>query len=648
MRHLLAFLTLSVALAAPLADAAEKIRSFDVVVHVQEDGSLEVTETIRVTAEGRNIKRGIYRDFPVEHREKDGRVSLTTFKVTGVRRNGAKEPYTRTRRSAYVRTRIGDKDVFLPTPSEQVYELSYRTEGQLRGYSGYDELYWNVTGNEWNFPILAASVEIRLPQAALIRQYAGYTGPTGATGGAYEVLEAKSGVFRARITEPLGRREGFTVAVAWPPGVVTVPPMQYGVRGFSGFVAPPMYLGGQRLGPVAAVGGTLAGALALLLAWLRVGRDPQGGAVYPQFDPPSGLSPAAIRYVQRMGFDPRCLTAAILSMAVKGAVRIAETPSSSFFRNVDYTLEPLGLKPSLSPGERAAFNALFSSGRELTLRADEKNGKRMDKGRNELKSLLWDEHYGASFRRNTGYTIGGILIGAVIGVLLIGVTERWNMFSILQWAIPAVAATLLAYAAGLAARMIGDFRQGGSVFNRRRLSPVLTIAIFALVSAGQISAFLTVGGLPTGLEPGLILAGAAFGIAAALFHFLMAAPSKAGRKLLDQIEGFELYMRTAEEDRLDLLNPPEKTPELFERLLPHAVALGLSHQWSEKFAGVLAAAGMPQPNWYSGEGRLDIDRFDRDFGQAVSSTSEPSRGGSGSGGGGSSGGGGGGGGGGGW
>ncbi|MDH3668133.1 MAG: DUF2207 domain-containing protein, partial [Paracoccaceae bacterium] len=507
MRILAAILALATALTTAPTWAAEEIRSFDVVINVSADGSLEVTETIRVTAEGRNIKRGIYRDFPVEHRERDGRVSLTTFEVTGVRRNGAKEPYTRTRRGAYVRTRIGDKDVFLPAPSEQVYELSYRTKGQLRGYNGYDELNWNVTGNEWDFPILAANVEIRLPQPALIRQYAGYTGPTGATGGAYEVIEAENGVFRARITEPLGPREGFTVAVAWPTGVVTVPPVQYGVRGVSGFVPEPMYLGGQRLGPVAAVGGTLAGAFALLLAWLRVGRDPQGGAVYPQFDPPSGLSPAAIRYVKRMGFDPRCLTAAILSMAVKGAVRIAETPSSSFFRNVDYTLEPLGLKPSLSPGERAAYNALFSFGRELTLRADEKNGKRMDKGREALKSVLWDEHYGASFRRNTSYTLGGILIGVIIGVLLIGVTERWNMFAILQWAIAAFGTGLFVYAAGFAAKMIGDFRQGCSGFSLRRLTKLLPFGIFAVVFVAQFSAVFTISGLPTGLEPGLILAG---------------------------------------------------------------------------------------------------------------------------------------------
>jgi uncharacterized membrane protein len=132
-----------------------------------------------------------------------------------------------------------------------------------------------------------------------------------------------------------------------------------------------------------------------------------------------------------------------------------------------------------------------------------------------------------------------------------------------------------------------------------------------------------------------------------LFHFLMAAPSKAGRVLMDRIEGFEMYMRTAEEDRLEILNPPEHTPELFERLVPYAVALGVSHQWSAKFADVLANAAAP--SWYSGSTRFDLDSFDLNFGHAVSSTTTPpSRSSGGSGGGGFSGGGGGGGGGRGW
>ncbi len=59
---------------------------------------------------------------------------------------------------------------------------------------------------------------------------------------------------------------------------------------------------------------------------------------------------------------------------------------------------------------------------------------------------------------------------------------------------------------------------------------------------------------------------------------------------MDQIEGFREYLGVAEEDRLNALNPPEKTPELFERFLPYAVALDCQNAWAAKFAGVLAAA----------------------------------------------------------
>ena len=649
MRRLAALLILAAALAASAVQAAEEILSYDVVVEVRKDGALDVTETIRVTVEGRDIKRGIYRDFPVEYREEDGRTSLATFEVLDVRRNGQAEPYVRQRTGAYARARIGDKDVFLPRGSEQVYELTYRTSGQLRSYDGYDELYWNVTGNEWKFPILSASVDIRLPEPALIRQYAGYTGPTGATGKDFEVLEAADGRFRARTTRRLGRYEGFTVAVAWPPGVVEVPPVTYGVQGIGGFVAPPMMLGEVRLGPFAALGGTLVGALALLLAWLRVGRDPQKGVVYPQFDPPGGLSPAALRYVKRYGFDPRCITAAILSIAVKGALRISERPSYGLFSNHSFSLTPLGRKPGMSAGENAVYTQLFPGERALDLKMSKINGARMDKARKELNSTLWDEHYGASFRRNTAYTLVGTVIGFAAGIVLVGITERWNMLSILQWALAAFGTGLLVYGAGFVGMTIRDFRQG-SGFSLGRLVKLAPFAIFAAVVAVQLSTVFTLSGILAAVEPGLVLTGAAFGTVAALFHFLMAAPSKAGRMLLDQIEGFEMYLRTAEEDRLNILNPPEHTPELFEKLLPHAVALGLAHEWSEKFADVLAATAT-SPAWYSGSDyrHFDVDGFERDFDHAVSSTSTPpSRGSSGSGGGGSSGGGGGGGGGGGW
>jgi hypothetical protein len=64
-----------------------------------------------------------------------------------------------------------------------------------------------------------------------------------------------------------------------------------------------------------------------------------------------------------------------------------------------------------------------------------------------------------------------------------------------------------------------------------------------------------------------------------------------------------MYLTTAEEDRLKVLHPPEKTPELFERFLPYALALDCENEWNAKFAAVLAAAaaaGATAPAWYSG------------------------------------------------
>jgi uncharacterized membrane protein YgcG len=143
-----------------------------------------------------------------------------------------------------------------------------------------------------------------------------------------------------------------------------------------------------------------------------------------------------------------------------------------------------------------------------------------------------------------------------------------------------------------------------------------------------------------------------------LFYRLLKAPTLTGRKVLDQIEGFKLYLSVAEKERLNLLNPPEKTPELFEKYLPYALALDVENDWSEQFAAVLAQAGADgrgyTPTWYHGGSYHDVGstRFVSNLGAAfagaISSSASPPGSSSGSGGGGFSGGGGGGGGGGGW
>ena len=75
-----------------------------------------------------------------------------------------------------------------------------------------------------------------------------------------------------------------------------------------------------------------------------------------------------------------------------------------------------------------------------------------------------------------------------------------------------------------------------------------------------------------------------------LFHSALRAPTRAGRELLDKIQGFRIYLRSVDGNRLNQLMPPEKTPELFERYLPYALALDCELAWAQQFSTVLEAA----------------------------------------------------------
>jgi uncharacterized membrane protein len=144
-----------------------------------------------------------------------------------------------------------------------------------------------------------------------------------------------------------------------------------------------------------------------------------------------------------------------------------------------------------------------------------------------------------------------------------------------------------------------------------------------------------------------------------LFHFLLKAPTIAGRQLLDQVEGFKMFLGAVDADRLNRVMPPDQTPQTFEKFLPYALALDVEQAWAEKFSNVLAAAGQSPgsdhagytPSFYSGAalGAASYGSFTSSLGSFTSSiSSSASAPGSAGGGGGGSGGGGGGGGGGGW
>jgi uncharacterized membrane protein YgcG len=620
-----------VAGAAPVSAQSERILNFKSLIVVNRDASMTVTEDITVQANRQEINRGIIRDFPTTYKDRLGNTVTVGFQVKEVLRDGRPEPYHTESAANGVKIRIGQKDVFLQ-PGEYTYTIRYRVDRELGFFKDFDELYWNVTGNGWTFAIDRAEAVIELPAGAKILQSAAYTGYQGARGKDFTVQTEDHGIV-FKTTRRLAPKEGLTVAVAWPKGIVHEPSGQERVGFF------------LRDNVATAIGLIWLFVLLgfYLWAWFRVGRDPAKGTIIPLFAPPTGFSPAGVRFVSRMGYDDKAFAAAVVDMAVKGGVLIQEDGG-------DYTLvHKDAAKEALSRDEQLVTAQLFSGSKSVKLETE--NHTKIKNAIDALKKNLRMELEKIYFVTNSGYLGPGVVI-TLLGIALVILMSRdraaagFGAVWLTVWTVACYFLAVTVYKRWQAVR-------GGGL---GKVATALFTTLFALpFFAGEIAGVVMLG-VAMSIPAAFNLA--AMGFLNALFYHLLKAPTLTGRKIMDQIEGFKLYLSVAEKERLNLLNPPEKTPALFEKYLPFALALDVENAWSEQFAEVLAKAGTEtqpySPIWYSGSSwdSFHTSRFSDSLGgsfaSAISSSSTPPGSSSGSGGGGSSGGGGGGGGGSGW
>lgn len=406
----LAFLMLATATAAE-----ERILSWRSDIAVLPDSTLEVTETLLVRAEGDQIRRGILRDFPTTYVDRRGMRVVTGFDVIEVMRDGRPEPHRTERLANGIRVRIGEPEVYL-APGEYTYAIRYRTDRQLGFFPDHDELYWNVTGNGWDFPIDSAAAVVRLPgnvPADAIRVEA-YTGPQGAQGLDWQA-STDAGMASFQTTRGLGPREGFTIVASWPKGVVSAPGTGERVR----------YALRDAWPALLAAMGLLLLVAYYIRAWVAVGRDPPGRIVVPRYDAPQGQSPASMRYLRRMAYDDRCFAAAVLSLAVQGGLTIEQEKSGLLGRKRTYTLHssrPASGGAAFSEDEARLHGQLFASSTSVEL--DDKNQVLLNAVKLGHMKQLRKQFTPSLFRINGGWHGGGVVLTLLIGGGLIWLANR--------------------------------------------------------------------------------------------------------------------------------------------------------------------------------------------------------------------------------
>ena len=560
-----AFLTAVLACACAVAD--ERILDYHSDILVRTDGWIEVVESITVRAEGNQIRRGIYRDYPVRYQDQYGNDVKVLYEPGPVLRNGEPEESNSESAGDYVRTYFGSASRML-RPGEYTYTYRYDAGRMLGFFERHDELYWNVTGNHWAFPIDSASatVSFEFEPAEDDLALTAYTGFEGQRGGDFESSVVAEGRAEFAATRPLGRHEGLTIVVAWPKGFVEEPSaLQRGI-----------WLLQDNLNLLVVLAGLAAMLGYYIPAWKNYGKDPEPGVVFTRYEPPQGFSPASLHFIENMGYEDESMTAAVVSLAVKGYLRIDVDDD-------EYTLvrtSPGSHPPTLATGESELHDALFLAGDSVTLVND--NHERIAYAKKAHERSLKFDYQKRYFVTNGALNLPPLVIGVVAAVVALRIEPS--------------------------------------------LAVVATIALMALTFV--------------------------------VFAVIMKRPTAAGRRLLDEVEGFREYLEIAEKDEMNLRNPPDKTPALFEQYLPFALALGVEQQWAERFTRIFAGLRGPndtawQPSWYNGAWNnvnfsSSTSSLSSNLGGAISSSVSPPGSSSGGGGGGFSGGGGGGGGGGGW
>jgi uncharacterized membrane protein YgcG len=587
-----------IALATPVAaDEGWVITAFDATYVINQDGTVDVVEDIRVDF-GPLQKHGILRDIPVEYDYDDHNTRLIDVDVISVDDGQSPLRYETTRQGGYLELRIGDPNVLVSGP--QRYRITYRVLAGLNPQTSWDEFYWNVTGNDWPVGIETASATVTAPA---ISNVTCFEGPKGSSDPCDSNATANSVQFT--MTQPQAEGGGLTIVVALPKGNVDVaPPVLMEkqsawdqVRDFVGLE--PLQIIGAILIGIAAIAGVLRywwlegrdrwlGDLQYLTGDERERRRPlfAKDTVVREYQPPEvkragrRYRPAELGTLLDERADTLDVSATIVDLAVRGYLRITEVPKKWLFGSTDYTLERL--KPrddELLVFEGQLLDGLFEDGDTV----------QMSDLKNEFYKTL------AKVKKH----------------LYTQVTSKDKFFP----SNPETARTIHAVA-GLVVAGIGV---------------VAVVALGSYAGAG-------IAGVP------IVLAG----LLMLLLSRSMARRTGPGREVYRRILGFREYMTVAETDRQRF----NEEAGIFQEYLPYAIVFGCVEKWAEAFEKMGIE---PQTTgWYVSPNPFapvafshSLQSFSSSMSSAIASTPGGS-GGSGFGGGGFSGGGGGGGGGGSW
>lgn len=607
--------TLAASGVAPTAAAAQQrsisIDRFHADIHIRPDGGVVVVETIEPRFVG--SWNGFIRSLSLRPPEDYGAGHQLDVRDVSVR-----DPDGRPLRHEVTRPGRATMEVRIWVPDAvdrtATVILTYSVRGALGFFEAdpdgewdaMDELYWNVTGTDWEMPIARAGARVTLPDGAAPVQAAAYVGRRGGAAQA-PVTMLEDGIEVAD-AGPLPEGHGLTASVGWPAGFVDR-------DGAAAQRTPADW----RLRPRPLDFWPLLIAFGLVWfayrTWDRKGREPRGRAIAVRWEPPADLSAVEAGTLIDHNAEMHDILSILVDLAVRGFLVIEEREHKRFLSSgKDYSfhlMKSTAEWEDLAPYERRFLSGLFTS--------TTRRGRVPAGGGGFLGTIL--ENLGGSAPPPPPD-------GAIESVRLVDLQNRFYK-----------------EVSGIQDDVYADLIRKGHYIERpdKVRATWLAGAAFTLV-ASTGAAFALFATMDDGRVTALVMgiSGLAAAISLGVFGWVMPARTETGVRTRDAALGFKRFLERVETPRFKRMIT---SPDLFERYLPYAMAFKCEETWARAFDGLL----VQPPDWYRGSAAFvafqpstfarDLSSMSTAAGTALSSS--PSS--SGSGGGGSVGGGGGGG-----
>jgi uncharacterized membrane protein YgcG len=334
------------------SSGTERIDNFSSHITVQQDGVIEVVETIQYDL-GTYAKHGIYRTLPYQYTRDGASYNLRYHVESVIDEEQYMVPWKAQTIGGYVKVRIGD-------PKETVtgvhtYVITYTVERAWRFANNQAELYWNVTGNEWTVPILESSVEITLPSGVNVLDTGCFTGAVRSTSSDCTMTVQTGEPVSISSIKPFALGEGLTADILLPSGSITQPTQSQLVGWFiadNWYIAVPFILWAF-----------------FYWRWYKRGRDPKGrGTIVPQYEAPDGMTPYAIGALEDTMVGGKEISATLIHLATRGYLKIANPGKDDY----TFTLQK-SVDSSLAKPEQLLLDGMFGenakAGSEVKLSA---------------------------------------------------------------------------------------------------------------------------------------------------------------------------------------------------------------------------------------------------------------------------------------